>query len=453
MKADSVTASSDLKDIWRLAIPAMLAIASEPVFVLADTAMIGRLGVEPLAARAIASSLIGGIYWIFAFLIFGTTTLVGFHRGRNERDVCGEICVHALFLALAGGAAVALLGYFFAPRLYLWMGAGPRVLEQGVGYFRIVIAGTPFTFLFFAAIGFLRGVEDTRTPMLIAFAANGLNIILDYILIYGGAGVPPLGLTGAATARLVSQTIAGSTCVGMVFFSSYTALYRLDRWKLNTRIFLSLSRIGGDLALRTGALRFSLVFATGTVARMGAVALSSHEIALQLFLLSSDTTDGIAVAGQTLAAGHLGAGRPERAFAMGKVLILCGAATGVVFGAAYFLFHWPLIGFFTRSPEVEGVLAGAIFFLLAAFQPVNGAVFASDGFLLGVNDTRYLMRAMLIGALGIFVPIAWLSLHEGWGLIGIWIGLSLLMAWRAATNLARFRSKGWARLFPGQSPR
>jgi putative MATE family efflux protein len=442
--ADDQPASSDLKDIWRLAIPAMLAIASEPVFVLADTAMIGRLGVEPLAARAIASSLIGGIYWIFAFLVFGTTTLVGFHRGKNEPEVCGEICVHALFLAIVGGVAVALVGYFFAPRLYLWMGAGPRVLEQGVGYFRIAIVGTPFTFLFFSCIGFLRGVEDTRTPMLIAFAANGLNIVLDYVLIYGGFGAPAFGLTGAAMARLASQTMAGSICVGVVFFSSYTAAYRLDHWRLDARRFLSLSRIGRDLALRTGALRFSLVFATGTVARMGAVALSSHEIALQLFLLSSDTTDGLAVAGQTLAAGHLGAGRPERAYRMGKLLIVCGAAVGLAFGAAYVFFQWPLITLFTRSREVETMLAGTIFLLLALFQPVNGVVFASDGFLLGVNDTAYIMRAMLVGALGIFVPIAWLSLHEGWGLIGIWIGLSLLMAWRLATNLWRFLSQRWA---------
>src|SRR5204863_6479900 len=192
---------------------------------------------------------------------------------------------------------------------------------------------------------------------------------------------------------LVSQTTAGAICIGMVFFSSHTAVYRLNHWRLDARRLLSLSRIGRDLALRTGALRFSLVFATGTVARMGAVALSSHEIALQLFLLSSDTTDGIAVAGQTLAAGHLGAGRAERAYRMGRMLILCGAATGAVFGAAYFLFQGSLIAFFTRSVAVEATLAGAIFFLLAVFQPVNGAVFASDGFLLGVNDTRYIMRA------------------------------------------------------------
>src|SRR5712692_10754233 len=108
----------------------MLAIASEPVFILADTAMIGRLGVEPLAARAIASSLIGGIYWIFAFLIFGTTTLVGYHRGTGETEVCGEICVHAIFLAAIGGMTVAVLGILFAPQLYLWMGAGPDVLRE-----------------------------------------------------------------------------------------------------------------------------------------------------------------------------------------------------------------------------------------------------------------------------------------------------------------------------------
>jgi putative MATE family efflux protein len=328
------------------------------------------------------------------------------------------------------------------------MGAGPDVLDQGTLYFRIRIAGTPFTFLLFACVGFLRGIQDARTPMLIAFATNGLNGVLDYVLIYGAPGFPALGLKGAAIATLVSQIMAGGICLGIVFFSSYTAPYRLNRWRLDARRLLSLSRIGRDLALRTGALRFSLVFATGTVARMGTVALSSHEIALQLFLLSSDTIDGIAVAGQTLAAKHLGARRPDAAYRMGKVLLLCGLVAGLIFGVAYILLKPNLIALFTRSPEVVATLGVAIFVLLALFQPVNGVVFASDGFLLGVHDTRYLMWAMLAGALGIFVPIAWLSLHYQWGLLGVWIGLSLLMAWRLATNLYRFFSKRWISGFP-----
>ena len=428
----------------------MIAIASDPIFLLADTAMIGRLGVEPLAARAIAASLLGGIYWIFAFLIFGTTTLVAFHRGADEPDVCGELCLHALFLAVVGGLFVAILGILFAPQLYLLMGAEPDVLTQGSTYFRIRIAGTPFTFLWFATVGFLRGVQDTRTPMVIGFIINGLNIVLDYLFIYGGYGLPAMGLRGAGIATLLCQILAAALCMGILFLSSYASQYRLKRRTFNTRRLLSLSRIGRDLAVRTGALRFSLVFATGAVARMGTVSLSGHEIAIQLFLLSSDTIDGIAVAGQTLAAKHLGANRPDQAYRMGRVLILCGCAAGLIFGCSYILLKQPLIAIFTRSPEVVEVLGIAIFVLLALFQPLNGVVFVSDGFLIGAHDTRYLMWAMLIGALGIFVVISWSALHWQWGLPGVWTGLSLLMVWRFVTNLHRFLNRRWILAFPGK---
>jgi putative MATE family efflux protein len=429
----------------------MLAIASDPIFLLVDTAMIGRLGVEPLAARAIASSLIGAIYWIFAFLIFGTTTLVSYHRGAGEPEICGEICLHAIFLAGMGGIAVSILGILFASHLYLLMGAEPDVLAQGSDYFRIRIAGTPFTFLFFATVGFLRGIQDTRTPMVIAFIVTGLNLVLDYLLIYGGLGLPALGLRGAAIATLISQILAGAICLRILFFSSYTSQYRLNQWRFDVRRLLSLSHIGRDLAVRTGALRFSLVFATGAVARMGTVTLTSHEIALQLFLLSSDTIDGIAVAGQTLAAKYLGSNQSAKAYQMGKTLILCGCVAGLIFGLGYIVLKQPLIALFTRSAEVVEVLGIAIFILLGLFQPVNGVVFASDGFLIGAHDTRYLMWAMLIGALGIFVPLAWISLQWDLGLLGVWTGLSVLMAWRLVTNLLRFRSKRWATTFPGKS--
>jgi putative MATE family efflux protein len=447
---DREPSESHLREILGLAVPAMLAIASEPLFILADTAMIGRLGVEPLAARAIGSSLIGGIYWIFAFLIFGTTTLVSYHRGANEPETCGEICLHALLVAAGGGMVVSIFGILFAPQLYQLMGAAPDVLTLGSTYFRIRIAGTPFTFLLFATVGFLRGIQDTRTPMVIAFATNGLNVILDYLLIYGGFGLSPMGLRGAAIAMLISQIFAGSICLGILFFSSYTSQYKLSRWRFNARRLISLSHIGRDLAIRTGALRFSLVFATGAVARMGTATLSSHEIALQLFLLSSDTIDGIAVAGQTLAARHLGARRTDKAYEMGKVLLLCGCIAGLLFGLGYLLWRSSWIALFTNSPEVAEILTPTIFLLLALFQPINGVVFASDGFLLGAHDTRYLMWAMLIGAFGIFLTLSWLSLQWELGLTGVWIGLSLLMAWRLATNLLRFRSKRWAATFPGK---
>jgi MATE family multidrug resistance protein len=436
-------ARSHVKDILRLAIPAMLALASQPLLSIGDTAMIGRLGVEPLAARAVGAAIIGGIYWIFTFLSFGTTTLVGYHHGAQDFRACGETYFHALCLALSGGIGVASAGLLFAAPLYQLMGAPENVVNQGVPYFRIYIASAPFTFIFFASVGFFRGTLDTRTPMIIAFLITGTHLLLDYGLIYGHFGLPRLGLKGAAIAAWVGQLVGATTCLAIFFFSSSTTGYRNAKWRISLNRMRPLFRIGSDLAIRTGALRGSLVFATSCAARMGASVLSAHEIAFQLMLLGSDVIDGLAVAGQALVAKYLGGAQKETAFAMGKTLILCGAVAGLMFGIAFLGAQNAIASFFTDSTEVKLLLGAGVILLVALFQPLNGIVFVLDGFLIGAHDTRFLMWAMLIGAVGIFVPISWMSLHWSWGLMGIWIGVGALMSWRLLTLLYRFFSRRW----------
>jgi MATE family multidrug resistance protein len=432
-----------LQEILRLAIPAMLAIASDPLFSIADTAMIGRLGVEPLAARAIGAALIGGIYWLFTFLIFGTTTIVGYQHGAHDTEACGQTYLHALLVATLGGVIVAAAGIYFAPNLYRGMGAADKVLREGVPYFRIRVAGAPFIFLFYASVGFFRGVQNTRIPMLIAFLMSGTNLALDYALIYGNLGLPRMGLRGAAIASWTAQLVGAAGCLLVFFFSRVTVSYRPREWRIQWTLLRPLFHIGRDLAARTGALRFSLVFATGTVARMGSNTLAAHEIAFQLFILCSDVIDGLAVAGQALAAKYLGAHQTDAAYRMGKTLMVCGGAAGCLFAAAFLGAREPIIRFFTTSPEVIIALGGGIFVLLALFQPANGVVFVLDGFLIGAHDTRFLMKAMLIGTLIIFVPMSWLSLQLGWGLTGIWTGISVLMTWRLITTSYRFMYKKW----------
>ena len=270
--------------------------------------MIGHLGVEPLAAKAIATSLIGAVSWIFAFLIFGTTSLVASQYGSRNYPLCGEIFRHALAVAVAGGSLVAFLLFLFAPQLYAVMGAGPDVAAQGVPYFRIRCAAIPMLFSIYAAVGFLRGIQNTLSPMLVAFLMSGTNIVLDYGLIYGGFGFPALGLRGAAVASLATHGLGVALYLRLLLFSEYTGRYRLNSGRLRLNRFRNLSRIAGDLAARTAGLRLSLVFATAMVARMGPVYLAAYEIVFQLFIFCSDTIDGLAVAGQTLVARHLGAG-------------------------------------------------------------------------------------------------------------------------------------------------
>jgi Na+-driven multidrug efflux pump len=156
--------------------------------------------------------------------------------------------------------------------------------------------------------------------------------------------------------------------------------------------------------------------------------------------------DGLAVAGQALVAKYLGAAQKENAIAMGKILILCGAVAGVVFAVAFLGAQNAIASFFTNSTEVRVLLGAGVILLVALFQPLNGIVFVLDGFLIGARDTRFLMWAMLIGAVGIFVPISWMSLHSGWGLMGIWTGVGALMSWRLLTLLYRFFSHRWSTL-------
>jgi putative MATE family efflux protein len=438
---------SHVKDILRLAVPAMLALASQPLLSIGDTAMIGRLGVEPLAARAVGAAIIGGIYWIFAFLSFGTTTLVGYHHGAHDLRACGETFFHAMSVALLGGMGVACVGLLFATPLYELMGASSDVVTEGVPYFRIYISSAPFTFIFFSSVGFFRGIQDTKTPMIIAFLISGIHLILDYGLIYGNFGLPRLGITGAAVAAWVGQLVGAATCLGIFFFSGSMAAYRSASLRIALTRLRPLFRIGSDLAIRTGALRGSLVFATSCAARMGANVLSTHEIAFQLMLLGSEVIDGLAVAGQALVAKYLGAAQKEKAIAMGKTLILCGAVAGLIFGVAFLGAQDAIASFFTNSTEVKLLLSAGVILLVALFQPLNGIVFVLDGLLIGARDTRFLMWAMLVGALGIFVPISWMSLHWGWGLTGIWAGVGALMSWRLVTLVYRFFSRKW---FPVQ---
>jgi putative MATE family efflux protein len=440
----ATSVQAHFRDIFRLAVPAMLALASQPLLSIGDTALIGRLGTEPLAARAIGSALAGAIYWIFAFLSFGTTTLVGRHYGANDPKSCGEIYLDAVMLALFGGIGVACAGLVFAPQLYRLMGAEASVINAGVPYFRIYIASAPFTFVFFASVGFFRGVLNTRTPMLIAFMVASVHLILDYGLIYGNLGLPRLGLIGAAIAASAAQFTGAAICLRIFFISRSSAPYRTAKWHMSLSRARPLFRIGGDLAVRTGALRGSLVFATSTAARMGADVLSAHEIAFQLLLLCSDITDGLAVAGQALVAKYLGAGQKEKAYAMGKALMFCGVIAGFFFALIFVGAQEPIVRFFTNSSNVQLLLGAGVISLVALFQPVSGIVFALDGFLIGARDTRFLMWAMLIGALGIFVPISWMSLHWDWGLSGIWWGVGALMSWRLVTLIYRFVSRRWS---------
>jgi putative MATE family efflux protein len=421
------------RDILKLAVPALGALAAEPLYLLADTAMVGHLGTEELAAVAIAATLLTGAFTLFNFLTYGTTAQVARFHGAGAQLEAGRLAAQALWLSAGIGVLLTALLAGLAVPLVDAMGGEGRVGELAVTYLRIGSLGLPFALIALAGQGYLRGVSDLRSPLVIVVVANAVNVVLNVVFIYGF----DWGLAGSAWATVVAQ--AG---MGAAFVRALLSAPADSRRPALARI-RPLARVGGEIFVRTAALYGSFLVASAVLARVGEDSLAAHQIAFQLFVFLALVLDAIAIAGQVIVGRTLGAGDAEEAHSAARPMIEWAVVAGALFGLVMLALIDVIPRAFTSDPAVIE-RAQEIWPLFALMQPVNGAVFALDGILIGAGDTRFLMFGMLAAALGVFVPVSLLSLALDWGIVGVWAGLVGLIAVRLATCAWRFSSRRWA---------
>jgi putative MATE family efflux protein len=419
------------REIFRLAVPALGALAAEPLYVLVDTAIVGHLGTVQLAALAIAASALSSAFTIFNFLTYGTTARVSRLHGAGREEDAAALGAQGLWLGLAIGVVLALLALLLARPVAQILGADGRILEQAVLYLRIAALGSPLFMLAAAGQGFLRGMGDLRTPLWILIAAHSANVVLELLFVYGF----DWGIAGSAWGTVVAQAGMGGAFVWVQARASGWEPPRLERIR-------SLMRIGGEIAVRTTALLASFLVASAVLARIGAPSLGAHQIAFQLFIFLALVLDAIAIAGQVMVGRMLGAGDPDGARAAALRMIGWSVLAGCAFAAALLALEDVLPRAFTPDGRVIE-RAHAVWPLFAGLMPAAGAVFALDGILIGASDTRYLMWSML-AASAVYVPLALLALHEGWGIEGVWAGLGALFAVRLLTLGVRFAGRRWA---------
>ena len=420
-------------EILVLAVPALGALAAEPLYLLADTAMVGHLGTEELAALAIAATLLAGTFTLFNFLTYGTTAQVARYAGAGDELAAGRLAAQALWLSTGIGCGLTLVLVALAVPLVDLMGGDGRVGELAVDYLRIGAFGLPFALIALAGQGYLRGESDLRTPLVIVVVANAANVVLNVVFIYG----LDWGLSGSAAATVVAQAGMGAAFVRALLSAP------ADSRRPSLARMRPLARIGREIFVRTTALYGSFLVASAVLARVGSDSLGAHQIAFQLFVFLALVLDAIAIAGQVIVGRTLGAGDAEAAHAAARRMIEWAVVAGAVFGLVMLALIDVLPYAFTDDEDVVD-RAQEIWPLFALMQPANGAVFALDGILIGAGDTRFLMYGMLAAALGVFVPIALLSLALDLGIVGVWVGLIGLIAVRLGTCGWRFRSHRWA---------
>jgi putative MATE family efflux protein len=418
------------REIVRFALPALGALAAEPLYVLVDTAIVGHLGTTPLAALAIAATALSSAFTVFNFLTYGTTARVARLHGAGHDAEASATGSQALWLALAIGAGLALLIAALAEPAVTLMGGTGAVAAGATTYLRISALGAPCFMIASAGQGFLRGMGDLRTPLVILVIAHTSNVLLELLFVYGFGW----GLAGSAWGTVLAQLGMGAA---FVLVQHRAGLERPDPARIRPLI-----RIGGEIAVRTTALLGSFLVASAVLARVGAASLAAHQIAFQLFVFLALVLDALAIAAQVIVGRALGAGDARGARASALRVIGWSVAAGALFAVVLAALSGVLPALFSDDPLVRE-RAGQIWWIFVALMPANGAVFALDGILIGAGDTRFLMWAMLAAAAA-YVPIALLALHEGWGIVGVWSGLAALIAVRLLTVGGRFLGGRWA---------
>ncbi|MBA3261484.1 MAG: MATE family efflux transporter [Thermoleophilaceae bacterium] len=421
------------REILTLAVPALGALAAEPLYLLADTAMVGHLGTEELAALAIAATLLIGAFTLFNFLTYGTTAQVARLTGAAEHTEAGRLASQALWLASGIGVVLTATLVALAVPLVDLMGGHGRTGDLAVLDLRIGSLGLPFALIALAGQGFLRGVSDLRTPLVIVVVANVVNVLLNLLFIYGLGW----GLAGSASATVVAQL-----GMGVAFVAALLRAPAASR-RPSFAAMQPLARTGWEIFVRTTALYASFLVASAVLARVGNDSLAAHQVAFQLFVFLALVLDAVAIAGQVIVGRSLGAGGAEEAYRAARRMIELAVVAGGVFAAVMLALIDVLPRVFTSDPAVIDELH-KIWPLFALMQPVNGAVFALDGILIGAGDTRFLMWGMLVASLLVFVPVAIASLAFELGIAGVWCGLLGLIAVRLGTCGWRFRGRRWA---------
>ena len=421
-------------EILRLAVPAFGALVAEPLFLLGDSAIVGRIGTVPLGGLGVASQALTTLVSISIFLAYGTTAAVARQLGAGNRRAAIQQGIDGLWLAAGIGVAVLTLGWPLAPPIVHLFGASPAVTAGAVTYLRISLFGAPAMLLVLAGTGVLRGLQDTRIPLAVAVCASGVNIVLNAIFVLGLRW----GLAGSAAGTAIVQNLAALTYLAVVARGARRAGVALRPDGAGVR---GAAFAGASLVVRTLALQAVLVVTTALAARMGNAAIAAHQVAFRIWMLLSLALDAIAIAGQAITGKYLGAGDVAGARAATARMTAWGAAYGVLFGAVILVARPFLPSIFATAPAVTRLLL-AVLLIVAVQQPVAGVVFVLDGVLIGAGDQDYLALAGIATA-AVFGIAAFWVVARGGGLVALWLAYSVWLVARFATLTLRARGSAW----------
>ncbi len=419
------------RDILRLAVPSLGALVAEPLFVLTDTAMVGHLGVEPLAGLGLASTVLQTAIGLLIFLAYATTPLVARRLGAGDPRGALNAGIDGLWLALGIGVLLLAVMLPTSSLVVGWFGAAPEVSAAALIYLQIAWWGIPAMLLVLAATGRLRGLQDARTPLIVAAAGFAANIALNAVLIYGLG----LGIAGSAIGTVIAQWAMAVVLVAVCVRHARAAQASLRPGRAG---ITAVGRAGSWLLLRTVSLRVALVVTVVVATGFGTTELAATHVWFAIYSLLALALDALAIAGQALIGHGLGAAEGDRVHAITRRLLAWGAVVGVVL-AVLVVAGIPLIALVMTSDDGVRATLPLTLVVLAIGLPLAGVVFVLDGVLIGAGDGRYLAITGLLNLVAYVAVLPFVG-ELGWLLAAFTF---VYLGARALTLGLRARGSAW----------
>ncbi len=429
------------KKINSLAVPAIIAGIAEPVLSITDTAVVGNIpvnGLESLAAVGIVGSFLSMLIWILGQTRSAISALISQYLGAEKLDEIKTLPAQAIFFNILLSVLVLLSTIFIIEEIFMLLNASGKILEYCISYYSIRVWGFPLTLFVFAVMGIFRGLQNTFYPMMIAIVGASLNILLDFILVYGIEGViAPMYLEGAAWASLIAQAVMA--VIALVLLVRKTDIRLVPRFpvhpELKNLVFMSL-----NLFVRAIALNAALILAVREATDLGDRYIGAHTIAINLWLFAAFFIDGYAAAGNIMGGRLLGARDYNGLWRLAKKVTKYGAYVCGLLMVLAFLFYDDVGTIFSNDRSVLTTF-NAIFFLVILGLPVNMVAFVLDGIFKGLGEMKFLRNVLLAATFLGFVPVLFFTKFMGWGISGIWIAFLVWMAIRGGALVWKFRVK------------
>ncbi|MEZ4874474.1 MAG: MATE family efflux transporter [Flavobacteriaceae bacterium] len=429
------------KQIQKLAIPAIIAGIAEPILSSTDAAVVGNIspfGTESLAAVGVVGSFLSMLIWVLAQTRAAISTIVSQNLGAGNLDTLRNFPAQAIYFNIALSLIVLASTYFFVEEIFRLLNADGLILEFSVDYYRIRVWGFPLTLFTFAVFGIFRGLQNTFWPMIIALAGTLVNIVLDFLLVYGLEGfITPMGIKGAAWASLVAQAVMA--LLALLLLRLKTSVPLQPNLHLHPEIKRLIS-MSFNLFIRSIALNTALMLAVREATALGKDAIAAHAIAINIWLFTAFFVDGYGAAGNILGGKLLGAKDYKNLWQLTKKVNFYNLGIATILMLFLLAFYVPLGTLFNKDAAVLEVFYG-VFFMVILSQPLNALAFTLDAIFKGLGEMAFL-RNVLLGAtfLG-FIPVLYFAKYLGWGLCGIWLAILCWVAFRAIALMIKFRNK------------